>query len=52
LSGRGALKTVFPRLYSLSVAKASAMAAFGGLFNENGSRILSGEGIYLNERSN
>ena len=28
---RGALKTVFPRLYSLSVSKAYAMATFGGM---------------------
>ena len=32
--GRGALKTVFPMLYSLSVPKASGMTAFGGWNNE------------------
>ena len=31
--GKGALKTVFPRLYSLSASKALAMVAFGGLNN-------------------
>jgi len=31
--GRGALKTGFSRLYSLSVTKAFMMAAFGGLNN-------------------
>ena len=32
--GRGALKIVFSRLYSLSVSKGFAMAAFGGWNNE------------------